>query len=370
MADNSATNQQFEPPYAAPDIRWPNSVPSEPNESHLRDLCRGCLLWGAVGDALGRPAEGIPRAGVRARFGPGGLKDFLRWPGYISGPVGTITDDTQLNMEIARTIIEANGGFSPDRFAERLLSWRPHGRGVGEAVNKAVDLLSGGYPWQEAGAKVHSAGNGSAMRSAPIGLAHTLDADPAILIRDAVLSSLPTHTHPIAVSATVVMAAGVAWCVRERLNGKKWLVPDYFIDFVTSAISTIDTELATEHKPDGRSLTLTERLLELPELLTLDEERFFAYSWNGAFVLESLPAALYCFLKWPDDPARALITAVNAGRDADTVASMAGQLAGTWNGAEVLESSKPNWWGELEYRSELMTLADGFAKIALGKAQP
>jgi ADP-ribosylglycohydrolase len=355
--------ENFEPQCPIPIIRWPNPVPAAPDDSRLRDLYRGCLLWGAVGDALGRPAEGKPRSVIRERFGPKGLSRFITWPGQ-TGPAGTITDDTQLTMEIAGTVIEGRGTFSPDKFAERLLAWRPHGRGVGSAVSDAVDWLSEGYSWQEAGARVHSAGNGSAMRSAPIGLAHALDADPNVLIRDAILSSLPTHDHLIAISAAVVMAAGVAWCVRESLKGQKRLDRDYFIAFVTSAISTIDTHPVMERKPDGRSITLTERLLELPELLTLDDETALDYMWNGAFVLESLPAALYCFLKSPEDPGQVLLTAVNAGRDADTVASMAGQLAGAWNGADLLERQRPDWWDELEYRSDLIDLADQLAEIA------
>src|SRR5438034_4792599 len=38
--------------------------------------------------------------------------------------------------------------------------------------------------------------------------------------RDAILSALPTHTHPVGVAGAIVIAAGVAWCLREVLSGR------------------------------------------------------------------------------------------------------------------------------------------------------
>lgn len=65
----------------------------------------------------------------------------------------------------------------------------------------------------------------------------------------------------------------------------------------------------------------------------------------------------------PDDPRQVILTAVNAGRDADSVASMAGNLAGARNGAERLRRECPEWWTDLEYRDELIHLADGLAGL-------
>ncbi len=50
-----------------------------------------------------------------------------------------------------------------------------------------------------------------------------------------------------------------------------------------------------------------ESLLGLP-----DPREAFQYTWNGAFALESVPAALYCFLRLADDPRQATLTAVGA----------------------------------------------------------
>lgn len=51
----------------------------------------GCMLGGAVGDALGAPVEFTSEAEIRAQFGSGGIRDFT--PAY--GRNGAITDDTR-----------------------------------------------------------------------------------------------------------------------------------------------------------------------------------------------------------------------------------------------------------------------------------
>ena len=56
------------------------------------DRFRGCLLGGAVGDALGAPVEFTSLQEIRTRFGRDGVADFA--PAY--GRVGAITDDTQM----------------------------------------------------------------------------------------------------------------------------------------------------------------------------------------------------------------------------------------------------------------------------------
>ena len=61
------------------------------NPASLRSRFRGCLLGGAVGDALGALVEFLSLAEIRAAFGPDGIRDFA--PAY--GQLGAITDDTQ-----------------------------------------------------------------------------------------------------------------------------------------------------------------------------------------------------------------------------------------------------------------------------------
>lgn len=133
----------------------------------MRDRFRGCLLWGAVGDALGRAVEGWSPARIREQYGPDGIRHFVPAHGSGAGPTGTITDDTQLTMEVARSLLATDGRFSPDDFVARLIAWLPYGRGKGEATTRAVQALERGVRWRQIGGVVDSAGNGAAMPAAP-----------------------------------------------------------------------------------------------------------------------------------------------------------------------------------------------------------
>ena len=69
-----------------------------------RERARGCLLAGACGDALGGPVEFMRDGEIRARFGPGGIRDMA--PAY--GKLGAITDDTQMTLFTAEGLIRAH----------------------------------------------------------------------------------------------------------------------------------------------------------------------------------------------------------------------------------------------------------------------
>ena len=78
--------------------------------------------------------------------------------------------------------------------------------------------------------------------------------------------------------------------------------------------------------------------------------------YNGAYVLESLPCVLWCFLASPDDFEQTLFGAVDAGHDADTIAAMAGTLSGAHLGYSHLPERLLR---DLEYYARLIELADG-----------
>ncbi|MGD8487293.1 MAG: ADP-ribosylglycohydrolase family protein, partial [Chloroflexota bacterium] len=103
-------------------------------------------------------------------------------------------------------------------------------------------------------------------------------------------------------------------------------------------------------------------------LLRHPPQRVFEELWTGAFALESVPAAFYCFLRAPEDPGVVIITAANAGHDTDTIASMAGNLAGAYLGSGALRDEHLSWWAELEGREELVGLADALFTLAMARS--
>ncbi len=339
------------PDEAAGASRLPQA-PQVPEEV-LRGKYRGTLIGGAIGDALGRPGEGRPPWKIRERYGD--LTDFHPWRGWTSGPRGTITDDTQMSMCVAQTLV-AHGRLDPEDLARRFIEWLPHGRGKGRTCVEAIWRLRAGTPWCVAGRP--SAGNGAAMRAAPVGLLHAASFDD--LRQDAALSSVVTHADPMAVASTICIAFATAYLLRVPAG---MLDVHSFIETLVAALSDVHDPGHPERKEgtDDRRVTLRERIAEIPDLLGQSPEDAFAYLHNGAFVLESLPAAIWSFLSNPKDPEQALIVAANGGYDADTVASMAGNLAGAYHGVAAFPR---RWREDLEFADELRGLADALFELA------
>jgi poly(ADP-ribose) glycohydrolase ARH3 len=195
------------------------------------------------------------------------------------------------------------------------------------------------------------------MRAAPIGLLRWND--PSRLRAEAVLSALPTHRQPMGVAGAVAMAAATAWLLRRQTGG--WTTHE-FIAAVQEAIAGLEPGPQPERRDPSAKTTLHDRIGLIPDLLAREPDEVFARLHNGAYVLECLPAALYCFLRSPNNVEETLLLAVNAGYDADTVAAMAGTLGGAFGGSEALPE---RLLGELEYRDELAALAHRLYGLAM-----
>jgi len=310
-----------------------------------QDRYRGAMLGTAIGDALGRPAEGLSPRNIQEAFGT--LSDFRPWLGWTDGPTGTFTDDTEMALCIAQSIVERQG-IDPVDLGDRFRAWGRIGRGMGSATRAACHRIGSGFEWYEAGSD--SAGNGAAMRAAPIGLFDSVDMDA--LRTDAAVTAVITHNQATAVAATIVAAYTVAHLLHTPIG--------YFdADDLMIGIEEIMTDVEDPALPERRDhrsvVTLMQRIRDVFAMRDRSLEEIFALTHNGAFVLESLPAALAAFLSSPEDPERVIIAAVNGGYDADTIGAMAGAFAGAYQG----ESGLPGRWvGDIEFRTGLTGVAD------------
>jgi ADP-ribosylglycohydrolase len=342
-------------------LAWPDARSPSIDAGVYADRCVGALVAGALGDGLGGPVESRSRSEVLARYGPAGLTDLpaggARW-----------SDDTQLTALVGRSLAGASGRFDPDDFVSRLVRWLPTGRGVGRATRAAVTELAQGGSWDQVGPRLDSSGNGAAMRTAPVGLVHALAPTPGPLLVDAVCFSVPTHGGEIGVAGAVAMAAGVAYLARRASAGMTTLDPVAFIDFLCTAIADLETAPTETRRPPRTPLYLRDRLRMIPAWLDRDPIEVFAETWTGAFALESVPAAIFAFLRSPGDPRSVLLTSANASHDADTIAAMAGNLVGAWLGAAALAAAMPDWWDRIERRDDLVELAQRIAVIGLERA--
>jgi ADP-ribosyl-[dinitrogen reductase] hydrolase len=157
----------------------------------LSDRAVGCVLGLALGDALGAPFE-FRRAGDI----PSPIPAF-EWA-WMGLPAGSTTDDTALARNLVASLV-ACGGFDPDDLAARHVAWFRSGPpDVGSLTAKVLRRVSNGATaaqaaravWEERGPEV-SAGNGSVMYCAPLGVAYA--GRPDELLRLAPALSAVTH---------------------------------------------------------------------------------------------------------------------------------------------------------------------------------
>ncbi len=296
------------------DPRWERLRSGVDRGVNLRDRLRGALIGGAIGDAMGRANEGVWPSEARERR----IRDYQTWHGWRSGPKGTITDDTQMTMWLSESILacarraEEEGVadvrdhlLDPDDLAKRFS--REHIRGIGQAVREFVHNYKDlGKPWYEAG--VPSAGNGTAMRAAPIGLVHL--GDPYRIYRDSLLHSVVTHRDSMAIAAAACQAYATARAAAMPRGDLASLQSRFaFCTDLTILLEGLERP-GYELRGGAGATSLHGRIgTELPRYLQEGTPPFETW-YNGAYVLESLPCALWCFLATPEDFEQTLFTAV------------------------------------------------------------
>ncbi len=315
--------------------------------SDRRDLFRGCLLAGAVGDALGAPVEFWSLAEIRSRLGSEGVV------GYIEDPL--ITDDTQMTLFTAEGMIRA--------------SVRGRSRGITDTKSVVHHaylrwLHTQGYPWDAIGAahrgdppdgwlvgerRLHhrrapgntclsglrsgacgtvdkplndSKGCGGVMRAAPVGL---FVADPAEAFRVGCATAAITHGHPDGWLPAGALAAIVALVIdgtdlAAAVEKSRRLVAGHARHEGTLAAIDAAVALADSGLPE-------------PEQLE---------SLGGAWVgEEALAIALCCSLAEPD-LRRSLLASVNHSGDSDSTGAICGNILGAMQGL----SAVPKEWIE------------------------
>lgn len=300
----------------------------------------GCLLGLAVGDALGMPLEGMRATSIRDRVGR--VRDFLDAPWRMLR-AGQWTDDTKMMLCHARSIA-LKGRVDVKDTAREFLAWFKSGdwRGIGGSTYEAMQRLLAGVPPEESGAKGEmAAGNGVAMRIAPVGLIDCLDLEK--LREDARAVAVITHDNPEAVAGGRAVAYAVARAARGDLD------PATLVDETAAFVGPC---------------ALAERLLLAKRFLAEDMEPAEALARLGTsgYVVETAASAFFCFLRTPTDFEETVSRAVEGGLDTDTTGAVAGAISGAFNG---LEGIPARWREGVEAAAEIVALAEKiYARVA------
>jgi ADP-ribosylglycohydrolase len=335
-------------------------------------IYRGCLLGGAVGDALGAPVEFMSLAEIRQMFGRAGITELTT----AFDRKGAITDDTQLTLFTAEGLLRAHvagaarGGSTTvaaivsNAYARWLATQggRPgladfdrdgwlssvnelHARRVpGASCVAALERMA------RPGARAdnESKGCGGAMRVAPVGLwcarvDEGLSAERAArraFELGAEVAGL-TQGHPTGRIAAGALAALIALLAREAALPEatacvKSLLPRY--PGHGDTLAAIMSAEATA----ARGVPRAESIVELGEGWTADE---------------ALAIALTCALAAPDYESGVRL-AVNHDGDSDSTAAIAGNLLGALHGVDAIPT---RWLLGLELRRVVIEIADDLA---------
>jgi poly(ADP-ribose) glycohydrolase ARH3 len=301
----------------------------------LRQKFRGCLLGGAVGDVIGAAVEAESPAYIAKTFRS--VDDILATETIeeFTGPpwlFGRFTDDTQMMLCVAEWLA-AGESDSPQRllarFAGAYESWRRYGPGTAGILRLFEAHREN---WRELATAMFpegSQGNGGAMRVAPVGLAYCSDIKKAAAV--ARESSRPTHSHSLAYQGASLQAVAVALATAAhgRIDPAAFLrslreTLRYFSDLMQDTGKFAEALDAIE-----QGLSRGASCAEMSEILG-----------TGVTAHESVPIAIYCFLRRADSYADVIHDAVFIGGDTDTIACMAGAMSGASLGVDAIP---PAW---------------------------
>ncbi len=285
----------------------------------LIDRFTGTLVGVACGDALGGPLEEIPEHPCMTKRP---VTEMIGG-GYLNLLSGQITDDSEMTLCLARSLLEKNT-FDPQDIANKFLEWHlDNPIGEGGTIRDSLEKYKMDQKWYDASNNekgINSTGNGSLMRCSPLSLffynacnhkGETLmsDTDPSTIFLSlneaATKQCLITHRHPECIYASKFMNILLV----SLLYGE---------------------EKFSAHKNALQYLHGSRELYDrLSKVQNVKRHR------TTGIVSDTLETSVFCFLS-TDSYESAIITSANLGGDSDTIAAITGGMAGTYYGEKAI----------------------------------
>jgi ADP-ribosyl-[dinitrogen reductase] hydrolase len=274
----------------------------------------------AIGDALGATTEFMTPCEIKAKHK---VHRKIIGGGWLYLKPGQVTDDTEMSLAIGKALVIA-GQWDLKGIADHFLGWmRSKPIDIGATCRRGIrDYKLKGQlevPYND-----WDAGNGAAMRMAPVAL-FTLG-EPLLLEEYAVKQAHLTHNHALSDAACVV----VGQMVQQAIFG------------------------TSRHKLHE---TTRELVAEYPSF------RYNNYRGNaGPYVVDTLQTVFH-YLFSTASFEECLVGVVNQGGDADTTGAIAGLIAGAFYGVDAIPA---RWLKKLnkEVRAEVENQANRLVKLS------
>lgn len=311
----------------------------------LESKFRGTILGVAVGDALGAAYED---ASYKSTMGL--LPKSIYQTALIYGE-GKLkyTDDTLMTIALTKSILEA-GEFNPESAMQKYYEWYMTGdlRGIGITTNKALHNYHLNKDWKNSGVLSQwSAGNGTAMRVAPLALYH-LNSSLDELYRDVRRDAVLTHRNELSTTGSLVVALAIRLAINEEEK----------FDFIPKILEILESF--------GLKNEVYQKLADIDELIyskPSDAQDIALEIGNSGFIVESVGVAIYQFIARNtfDDT---IYYTILCGGDTDTNASIAGAIAGAYYSDSAIPKK---YLSRLENFNELVALANELHKLYTNK---
>ena len=315
---------------------------------------KGCLIGGAIGDALGYPVEFYSYNQIKSMYGDRGIREYTLSPNGKA----LFSDDTQMTLFTANGILLENTFAKvkqtteiPHRYVyhayldwlvtqglppvvrrlpvtwlsgiRELFSRRAPGRtcimGLLSKASRSVD-----NPLND------SKGCGGVMRIAPYGLFYgeMEKMDPAWFLKEAAEIGAITHGHSMS-HLSCALTASILGQIIYGSAVEKDLYRDRLEEVVRDAL--IELRYVDYLAEKEAFVSLIEKALSLCANDLPDEENI--RTLGGGWVAEETVAiSVYCACKYQNDPIEGIIAAVNHSGDSDSTGAVAGNILGAWKG--------------------------------------
>lgn len=334
----------------------------------LQDKVCGCLVGGAVGDALGYPVEFIySYTGIEAQYGENGIKEFDIEAPYTEAQV---SDDTQMTLYTAEGLLEAERSGKPivDAVTDAYLAW--YGRQSGKKVEVGYDselynireINESRAPGNtcmsallaiKSGRKPSNAskGCGGVMRVAPVGIfgmRHGWDLDRTARVAGEIAEI--THLHPLSTYSSAALAVLVQLCLEAGDIDK-----DSFKETVEKSLTVVREVYGDTDPSMDYFMRLVRRAMDFEES-PLPDWKIIEDELGGGWVAEeTLAIALFSVLRHYGDFTGCMLCSVNHGGDSDSTGAVAGNIIGAIVGYDAIPAG---FTGKLQSLQLILSMAD------------
>lgn len=345
----------------------------------LQDKCRGSLVGGAVGDALGYAVEFDSLHGIHRKYGAPGICDY-----ELTNGVAVFSDDTQMSLFTAVGLLNAKevgvtSGIDmlpcvKDAYVDWYFTqtrpplamsgdWLTHVKNLWACRAPGNTCLSALSDISSVNGKPvvnNSKGCGGVMRVAPIGIysaAHPRELDMANAGFLAGAAADITHKHPLSTFSSMALTMIVADCIsHDEMDREKFR----FI-VVNRALHIIG--MRYENNPELEALkNLIVKAFDLAESGVSDTIAIsnLGEGWTAE---ETLAIAVFSVFRHINDFQNCIVCAVNHDGDSDSTGAVAGNIIGAILGYSAIPHK---YLVNLELQPLIMSVADdisGFSPI-------